>query len=92
MSSDIHSKQTPHYGFLSGDGDFVFEAPDLAGIEHSETGERDKLITVSSLDIPEVGEKPEDPFAMAKRYLSDSSLTIQLHDLVMHHVRKIIIC
>jgi len=91
VSNDIHSKQTPHYGFLSGDGDFVFAAPDLAGIAPSETGERDKLITVSSLEIPEAEENPDDPFTTAKRYLSDSKLTIPLHDLVMHHVRKVII-
>lgn len=91
VANDIHSEQTPHYGFLSGDGDFIFAAPDLAKIATSETGELDKLITVASLEIPESAENPEDPFATAKRYLSDSTHAIPLHDLVMHHVRKVII-
>jgi hypothetical protein len=91
VSNDIHSTQTPHYGFLSGDGDFVFSAPDLAGIESSETGERDKLITISSLEIPEEDEASNNPFITAKQYLSDPKLTIPLHDLVVHYVRKVII-
>jgi len=90
VSNDIHSAQTPHYGFLSGDGDFVFTAPDLAGIAPSDTGEKDKLITISSLEIPEEDTIPSDPFAAAKQYLSDAKF-IPLHDLVMHHVRKVVI-
>jgi hypothetical protein len=91
VSNDIHSIQTPHYGFLSGDGDFVFTAPDLADVAASDTGEKDKLVTISSLEIPEEEMTPGDPFVAAKQYLSDPKLTIPLHDLVMHHVRKVVI-
>ena len=91
VSNDIHSTQTPHYGFLSGDGDFVFDAPALKSLEVSETAEKDALITISSLDIPEQQATSADVFSLAKQYLSDTKSTIQLHDLVVHQVRKILI-
>jgi hypothetical protein len=91
VSNDIHSAQTPHYGFLSGDGDFVFDAPALKTLEISDTAERDELITITSLEIPEQNDIEADPCSVTKRYLSDPKSTIQLHDLVVHFVRKVII-
>jgi hypothetical protein len=91
VSSDIRSIQTPHYGFLSGDGDFVFDAPELKSLAISDTAEKDMLITISSLEIPEMQNISADPFLAAKQYLSDPKSTIQLHDLVVHHGRKVII-
>lgn len=91
VANDIHSTQTPAYGFLAGDGDFVFDAPILSTLAASETAEQDTLITISSLDVPEVQGGPSDPFVVTKQYLSDPKSTIQLHDFVMHHVRKVII-
>lgn len=91
VSSDIHSIQTPHYGFLSGDGDFVFDAPALQTLENNITAEQDTLITIASLEIPEEKEIASDSFSIAKQFLSDPKSTIQLHDLIVHHVRKVII-
>lgn len=90
VANDIHSSQTPAYGFLAGDGDFVFDAPMLSTLAVSETAEQDTLITISSLDVPEEQGLPSDPFVITKQYLSDPKSTIQLHDFVMHHVRKVI--
>ena len=91
VSNDIHSRQTPHYGFLSGDGDFVFDAPALKSLETSERAEKDTLITITSLGIPEKSDVSIDIFSLAKQYLSDSKSTIQLHDLVVHQVREVLI-
>jgi hypothetical protein len=91
VSNDIHSAQTPHYGFLSGDGDFVFDAPALKTLEVSDTAEKDELITITSLEIPEQQDILIDSCSVAKQYLSDPKSTIQLHDLVVHYVRKVII-
>lgn len=91
VANDIHSSQTPAYGFLNGDGDFIFEAPMLSTLAASETAEHDTLITISSLDVPEEQGHPSDPFVITKQYLSDPKSTIQLHDLVMHYVRKVIL-
>jgi hypothetical protein len=38
VAKDLHSQQTPHYGFLDGDGDFIFKAPSL-----NELTETDRL-------------------------------------------------
>lgn len=91
VANDIRSSQTPAYGFLTGDGDFVFDAPMLSTMAASETAEQDVLITISSLDVPEEQGPSSDPFVVTKQYLSDPKSTIQLHDFVMHHVRKVII-
>ncbi len=91
VSNDIHSRQTPHYGFLNGDGDFVFDAPALKSLGSSDTAEKDTLISIPSLDIPEQQDVQKDAFSMAKQYLSDPRLNIQVHDLVVHHVRKVVI-
>jgi hypothetical protein len=90
VSNDIRSKQTPHYGRLSGDGDFIFSAPALETIPPTDTGEIDELITVPSIGIPEEMAEATDPFATAKRYLSDPAETIALHDFVMRYVRKLV--
>lgn len=91
VSNDIHSTQTPHYGFLSGDGDFIFVDPQLDSILQSDTAEKDQLVTIPSLDIPEADTQDQDSFLTAKQYLSDPKYTIQLHDLVAHHVRRVIV-
>lgn len=91
VSNDIQSSQTPHFGYLTGDGDFIFHAPELESLAPSETAEHDTLITISSLEIPEEQGMPSDPFAAAKRYLSDPNSTIPLHDMVVNHVRKVVI-
>ena len=33
VSKDLHSRQTPHFGYLVGDGDFIFEAPILKSLK-----------------------------------------------------------
>jgi hypothetical protein len=87
VSNDIHSDQTPHYGFLSGDGDFVFQAPQLEEDSESEV-EEDQLVSISSSFVPEESIMSNNPVEVIKQYLSDPKYSIQLHDLIMQHVRK----
>ncbi len=91
VASDIHSKQTPHYGFLTGDGDFIFDAPQLKSLEPSDTSEQDALVTVAATEIPEQQAVASDPFGLAKQYLSEAQSVIRLHDLVMKYTRKLIV-
>ncbi|HKS36557.1 MAG TPA: caspase family protein, partial [Verrucomicrobiae bacterium] len=91
VANDIHSEQTPHYGFLSGDGDFIFDAPQLETLAPSDTSESDTLVTVSALEIPEEEIAPSGPIAVAKQILSDPKRGIQLHDLVAKYTRKLIL-
>jgi hypothetical protein len=91
VSNDIHSEQTPHYGFLSGDGDFIFDAPQLGSLPTNERGDGDVLITIPSVVVPELSGQPQDIFAIAKGLLSDPRGTIRLHDLVIRCVRKLLV-
>ena len=91
VSGDIHSRQTPHYGFLSGDGEFIFLAPQLGAIPSSDTKEQDQLISIPSLEIPTEEGAPSDPVKLVKDYLSDPRYRIHLQDLVFHNVRKLIV-
>lgn len=91
VSGDIHSRQTPHYGFLSGDGEFIFLAPQLGAIPPSDTKEQDQLISIPSLEIPMEEGAPSGPVKAAKDYLSDPRDKIRLQDLVFHTVRKLIV-
>lgn len=91
VSGDIHSRQTPHYGFLSGDGEFIFLAPQLGAIPPSDTKEQDQLISIPSLEIPMEEGAPSGPVKAVKDYLSDPRYKIRLQDLVFHNVRKLIV-
>jgi hypothetical protein len=91
VSGDIHSRQTPHYGYLSGDGEFIFLVPQLETIPPSDTKEQDQLIAIPSLEIPIEEETPSDPVKAAKDYLSDPRYKIRLQDLVFHNTRKLIV-
>jgi len=86
VSKDGNSKQSPHYGFFDGDGDFIFKAPgldDLAGDEHKD---EDKLIAVPTPSL-EGQDNNEDKVTTVKRLLSNESSSIELHDFVVGEVR-----
>lgn len=91
VANEIHSDQTPHYGFLSGDGDFVFDAPQLKSLAASNTSEQDSLVTIASLEIHQADTTLPDPFSTTKQFLSDDKFTISLHDLVVENTRKVIV-
>src|SRR5690606_18808683 len=48
VANDQNSHQTPHYGFLDGDGDFVFDMAPLENLGHEETGGEDLLVNVGT--------------------------------------------
>jgi len=91
VSGDIHSRQTPHYGYLSGDGEFIFLAPQLAAIPPSDTKEVDELISIPSLEVPMEEGAPSGPISAVKDYLSDQRYKIRLQDLVFYNVRRLIV-
>src|SRR5258705_321378 len=47
VAHDPHSRQTPHYGFLDGDGDFVFHAPPLQALGDGGETDTDVLVKLS---------------------------------------------
>ena len=85
VSRDQYSQQTPHYGFLDGDGDFVFAADALTDAKDGEKV-TDVPITVigsSSVQLP-----PREAVAETlKQLLSTPSEQIRLDDFVSTHIR-----
>lgn len=61
VGSDPHSRQTPHFGFVDGDGDFIFDTSMLAKVESKTSAELqpdiDVFIKAPSFSAPEDGKR-----------------------------------
>ncbi|MBA7691318.1 hypothetical protein ES703_99861 [subsurface metagenome] len=92
VARDQHSHQTPHYGFIDGDGDFIFKAP-ILDVPKKEKEEKDEdvLISVpSTIPMTNIDES-ENIINLTKEYLSDTRYTIKLHDLVVQKLREVLL-
>ena len=90
VAKDPYSKQTPHYGFLDGDGDFIFKAPILETITESPEKDNDVLVSIPTT-MTEVKEHSDsDIVAITKEYISDSKSTIKLHDIISQKLREFV--
>ena len=58
VSTDDSSNQTPHYGYLLGDGDFVFNPPATLRTETDGTKDEDILIPIPASESPEASAMP----------------------------------
>jgi len=91
VAKDYRSRQTPHYGYLDGDGDLIFN-PSLPE-ELSSPGEVDKdiLIEISpTFMTPQVKEEDQVLSEKVKSYLSDPKERIRLDDLVIGEIRRVL--
>jgi len=89
VSKDPHSNQTPHYGFLDGDGDFVFKGlPEEA--DSADSGVDNDILV--SLPVSAQGDGADDltqTFAeKVKELLSDPRSVIKLHDALNTELRR----
>lgn len=88
VAKDPHSQQTPHYGFLDGDGDFIFVAPTLNHLSIEEKTDTDVLIQVpANLTALKEGDDTRTLTELIKEYLSESRYRIRLDDLVAAEIR-----
>ena len=86
VGNDPNSHQTPHYGYVEGDGDFIFTEKPLEEIKTDSEEDKDLLVEVpSTLTDASV---QEDFARKIKEYISDPSKKIVLHDIAMQEVRK----
>lgn len=86
VGHDPHSHQTPHYGYIEGDGDFIFTEKALDEFKTDPKEDKDLLIEVSSAQTDIT---LEDNFPIKiKEYIADPSKKIALHDIAMQEVRK----
>lgn len=88
VSSDRDSKQTPHYGHLDGDGDFVFKAAGLSELEQFDEIDLDRLITVPHTEDLSAPSSLARKIEQVKMLLSNESNSIELHDFLVSEVRR----
>lgn len=88
VSDDAESAQTPHFGYLSGDGDFIFNPPSLDSISTDETKDEDVLIAIPT--VMTSSEPPQSFADRAKLLLSRDEDRIRLHDFVAQETRSAI--
>ena len=85
VARDQYSQQTPHYGFLEGDGDFVFAPGALAGAQDPE-----KVTDVPITVIGPSSDQSTPTEAVAdtlKQLLPTPSEQIRLDDFTSTHIR-----
>lgn len=88
VSSDRDSSQTPHYGHLDGDGDFVFRAAGLSELERIDEKDLDRLITVPYAEDLTATPPLTRKTGRVKSLLSNESSSIELHDFLLGEVRR----
>jgi hypothetical protein len=91
VAKDLNSRQTPHFGFIDGDGDFIFTAPTLFSLIEKTEKDKDILIeTPASISITMSDDDTESIIEIVKKYIPDSRYRIRLDDLVTKEIRKIL--
>ena len=91
VSADPTSQQTPHYGYLHGDGDMIFAPYPVTQDEGEETSS-DRLVNVPALRVGR-GELPNEVEEMGlglKDLLSERRYRIRLHDFVAERTRELL--
>ena len=91
VGTDVHSRQTPHFGFFDGDGDFIFDTSVLAELEPKPSSEPepdiDVLIKAPSFAPPAVPQ--EDSVADdLKRLIASPAEKIRLNDYISSLIRR----
>jgi hypothetical protein len=89
VSTDQYSRQTPHYGFIDGDGDFIFKADVLEELAKNEEKDNDILISVPATFIDGKTEN-KDLIEKTKEYIADDRYRIKLDDLIVQEIRKVL--
>ncbi len=92
VAKDPHSQQTPHYGYLGGDGDFIFNAstPILSKLTDEDDINKDILVSVPSSLSDSSSVEKINLIRTTKEYLSDRKYKIKLDDLVNQKLREVI--
>ncbi|MCR8633481.1 caspase family protein [Paenibacillus radicis (ex Xue et al. 2023)] len=87
VSKDIYSRQTPHFGYFEGDGDFIFKAPGLESLD-SETVDQDKLIVLPLMYNGQNRSDQDQVIDKVKEYLSEDRHFIKLDELINKELRQ----
>ncbi|MBI5215943.1 MAG: caspase family protein [Ignavibacteriae bacterium] len=90
VARDRDSHQTPHFGYLDGDGDFIFSAPQLTTLQKAEQEDEDLLISIPAVLTQNNTEKHMTVIEQTKELLSDERHRIELNDLVSKQIREVL--
>jgi mannose-6-phosphate isomerase-like protein (cupin superfamily) len=87
VSKDMHSQQSPHYGFLSGDGDFIFNYSIIKPNDSSSVGSNEMIEVPAVFD--NYNQRDERQLIdRTKEYLSEDRHRIKLEDLINQELRQ----
>ena len=84
VAQDRNSNQTPHYGYLDGDGDFIFTK--IVEQSDEKTPGESPQITIPEFNSIDLYDGHSDTNYI-KRLLSDNKSTIELHDHLLKRLR-----
>jgi uncharacterized caspase-like protein len=90
VGRDPSSQQTPHFGYLDGDGDLIFSAPQLFELQKEEKKDQDILVQVPAVLTSQDFGNEMSVIDQAKELLSEERHRIRLHDLLAEQIRKVI--
>jgi uncharacterized caspase-like protein len=88
VATDHNSHQTPHYGYIDGDGDMILAAPGLDELDSSDTKDLDRLVSIPYAPEAEDLLGASTKVRRAKALLAAESGAIELHDLLMSELRR----
>jgi hypothetical protein len=88
VANDVDSNQTPHFGYLDGEGDFIFEAPILAATSSNPAVSTDILVESTAAPITQ-SKTDQDPVGLAKGYIAEPRSIIKLDDLISDELRRV---
>ena len=87
----LHSRQTPHFGFFDGDGDFIFDTSPLAALEKEQSSapnaDIDVYIKSPSFSIPTPPHE-ETIAEVTKRLIATPNEKIRLNDFINGLIRR----
>lgn len=94
VADDASSQQTPHYGYLSGDGDLIFNdsrlsaAPNIEQAKDPLIPEEDVLSVVPGILMPDDPGNKMTTAEQVKELLAEERQRIRLHDFVSQKTRE----
>jgi len=90
VARDPSSRQTPHFGYLDGDGDLILSGFHPSEEENEQLKDEDSLVSVPAVMVNETGGETMDILDQAKELLSEERHRIKLHELVAGKVREVL--
>lgn len=92
VGHDLYSKQTPHFGYLDGDGDFIFSSSILNPPIEDQNGtkEIDQLASIPAVPPEGFNGEGMNLTQQTKDFLSDPHKRIQLHDLAVQNTQEVL--